>query len=77
MFTIETAPGWEWIALAYVIGSIAAVMLTYKSITIKAIENTLDKLCEDGFIRHRTKANGEIELFKYNDTDECTAKTNI
>lgn len=70
MFTIEAAPGWEWIALAYVIGSIATVMLTYKSITIKAIENTIDKLCDDGFIRHRTKPNGEIELLKYDHTHE-------
>jgi hypothetical protein len=67
---METVPGWEWIALAYVIGSIATVMLTYKSITIKAIENTIDKLCDDGFIRHRKKNNGEIELLKYDHTHE-------
>ena len=70
MFTMETSPGWEWIALAYIIGSFATVMLTYKAITIKAIENTIDKLCDDGFIRHRTTPNGEIELLKYDHTDE-------
>ena len=70
MFTMESAPGWEWIALAYVIGSIASIILTYKAITVKAIEGTIDKLCDDGFIRHRTMPNGEIELLRYNDKDE-------
>jgi DNA-binding NarL/FixJ family response regulator len=40
-----------------------------RDVSEKAIENTIDTLCDEGFIRHRTMPNGEIELLKFNDKD--------
>lgn len=69
--------GLEWLIIAYVVGSVATFILSYKAIHLSVIGKTIDKLCKDGYIRYEERPNGEIELFKYNDTNECTTKTNI
>jgi hypothetical protein len=65
----DMMPGWGYLFLAYIIGSIATFVLFYKSIVLHSIEKTIDSLCEDGYLRHRKKADGEIEILKYNHND--------
>jgi hypothetical protein len=62
----DMMPGWGYLFAAYIVGSIATFVLFYKSVVIHAIEKTIDSLCNDGYLRHRKKSDGEIEILKYN-----------
>lgn len=55
-----------WLLIAYTTGSVFTGWIFYKSGTRNGIENTIDSLCAQGFLRHK-KQNGELEILKWND----------
>jgi len=59
----ELVPGWGWLFVAYATGT--GFGLWYKF--HKVIEVTIDSLVENGYLRHRKTADGEIEILKYNE----------
>ena len=59
-------PDWTWLLLAYIAGSAVTGFMVWKSNSIDAINLTIDKLIEDGYLRVRKDANGEIEILKIN-----------
>lgn len=54
----------------YIIGSVVTWFLVSASSRQAGIEATIDSLIEQGFLRHRRKANGEIEILKWNDLED-------
>jgi|TARA_X000001036_G_scaffold177580_1_gene168117 hypothetical protein len=56
-----------WLLLAYVTGSVFTGYIFYKSGTRFGIENTIDSLIDQGFLRHKKDKDGEIEIIKWND----------
>lgn len=61
----DLAPGWEWILIAYVVGT-AFGLFTQNFRGQWIVEKTIDNLIENGYLKHRKDANGEIEILKYN-----------
>lgn len=59
-----------WLMLAYVAGSVATYLLVLKSKTVDAVGHTIDKLIEEGYLRSKRDANGEIEILKWNARDD-------
>jgi DNA-binding MarR family transcriptional regulator len=59
----EFAPGWGWLFLAYTVGTLFGLWYTKKG----TIEKTIDSLIANGYLKHRRKADGEIEILKYNE----------
>jgi hypothetical protein len=59
----EFAPGWGWLFLAYTVGTVFGLWYTQKG----TIEKTIDSLIANGYLKHRRKADGEIEILKYNE----------
>ena len=59
----EFAPGWGWLFLAYAVGTLFGLWYNQKG----TIEKTIDSLIENGYLKHRRKADGEIEILKYNE----------
>ena len=59
----EVVPGVGWLLLAYVIGTLFGMNLSFKG----AIGRTIDSLIENGYLKHRKNANGEIEILKHNE----------
>jgi hypothetical protein len=59
-----------WLLGAYVAGSGATWYLFLKKNFLDATEATIDTLIENGFLRTRRSANGEVEILKWNATDE-------
>jgi len=54
---------------AYVIGSAVTWFLVSNAYRREGIEATIDSLIENGFLRHRRKADGDIEILKWNDLE--------
>jgi hypothetical protein len=63
----ENLPDWSWLLLAYVSGSVVAYALNYKSITMNAVEKTIDSLIESGYLKATKNDNGEVILHKYDE----------
>ena len=59
-------PDSTWLVLAYIAGSVVTGFMVWKSNSIDAINLTIDKLIEEGYLRVRKGANGEIEILKIN-----------
>ena len=59
-----------WLLGAYVAGSGATWYLFLKKNFLDATEATIDTLIENGFLRTRRSANGEVEILKWNANDE-------
>jgi len=59
----EFAAGWGWLALAYIVGTVFGLKLRMD----RVIGSTIDSLIENGYLKHRKKADGEIEILKYNE----------
>lgn len=55
------APGWGWLLLAYTIGTVFGMKLNFN----RVIGMTIDNLIENGFLRHRTNDDGEVEILPY------------
>ena len=59
-----------WLFGSYFVGSFATYFLMLKSTYIDATGKTIDTLIENGFLRHKRNADGEIEILKWNALDE-------
>lgn len=59
-----------WLLFAYVAGSIVTYFLMLKATFIDASGRTIDMLIENGFLRHKKNADGEIEILKWNDNSD-------
>jgi hypothetical protein len=57
---------WTWLLLAYIAGSVVTGFMVWKSNSIDAINLTIDKLIEEGYLRVRKGANGDVEILKIN-----------
>ena len=59
-----------WLFGAYVAGSAATYFLMLKTTYIDATGRTIDQLIENGFLRHKKNADGEVEILKWNANEE-------
>jgi hypothetical protein len=59
-----------WLLGAYVAGSGATYYLFLKKNFLDATEATIDTLIENGFLRTKRSADGEVEILKWNAVDE-------
>jgi len=59
----DMMPGWGWLLLAYIAGTGIGMWWNFK----RVIETTIDSLVTQGYLKHRKKADGEIEILKYNE----------
>ena len=59
----EIVPGIGWLLLAYVFGTVFGLWVNFQ----KVIGSTIDNLIENGYLKHRKNADGEIEILKYNE----------
>ncbi len=50
--------------LAYVMGSIVSVVLAYRYATERAVQDTLNILVDEHYVRARILANGELDLIR-------------
>ena len=50
--------------LAYVMGSIVSVVLAYRYATERAVQDTLNILVDEHYVRARILANGDLDLIK-------------
>lgn len=50
--------------LAYVMGSIVGVWLAYRYATERAVQETLNILVDEHYVRARILANGDIDLIR-------------
>lgn len=58
-----------WFFFAYIVGTLFGMAVGYSSGARKGCEITIDQLCKNGFLRHRRKSDGDIELLKLNQED--------
>ena len=59
-----------WLLGAYVSGSVATYYLIVNQSVRSAAEQMVDNLIDNGFLRHKKDADGEIEILKWNEKDE-------
>lgn len=59
----EVVPGMGWLALAYTVGTLFGLWYRQR----KTVEQTIDSLIDNGYLKHRKDAKGEIEILKYNE----------
>ena len=59
----ELIPGTGWLLLAYVAGTGFGLWMNFKF----AVGTTIDSLVENGYLKHRKNADGEIEILKHNE----------
>lgn len=59
----ESIPTVAWLLFAYAVGTGFGMWLRMQSV----IGTTIDSLVENGYLKHRRKADGEIEILKYNE----------
>lgn len=62
----EVVPGVGWLFLAYGVGTIFGLVVQNHN-GRKIVEVTVDSLIENGYLKHRKDANGNIEILKYNE----------
>lgn len=63
----EFAPGWGWLLFAYSVGTVFGLFFNFQSVSRKASEIAIDRLINQGYLKHRRDANGDIEILKYNE----------
>ena len=59
-----------WLLGAYIAGSGATYYLFLKKNFLDATEATIDTLIENGFLRTKRRSDGEVEILKWNATDD-------
>ena len=59
----EMVPGWGWLLLAYAAGTGIGMWWNFQGV----IGKTIDSLIEGGYLKHRRKSDGEIEILKHNE----------
>ena len=57
----DILPGTGWLLLAYAIGTAFGMYWKFQNV----IGSTIDSLIENGYLKHRRDANGEIEILKH------------
>ena len=63
----EIVPGSGWLLFAYTVGTLFGLFFNFQSATKRATEITIDRLIDNGYLKHRKDAKGEIEILKYNE----------
>jgi hypothetical protein len=61
---MENMPDWGWMFLFYAVGTILGYAWGLKKGAMVTIENTIDALVAQGFLKQRKNNQGEIELLK-------------
>ena len=62
----DMAPGWGWLLVAYAIGTMFGIAVqNFRGHSI--VEATVDSLIENGYLKHRKTADGNIEILKHNE----------
>jgi len=59
-----------WLLTAYVAGSCATWYLFLRQNFLNATEATIDSLIDNGFLRYKRGDDGEVEILKWNETDD-------
>jgi len=59
----DITPGAGWLLLAYVAGTVFGLWYKQRG----TVEKTIDSLIDNGYLKHRKKADGEIEILKHNE----------
>lgn len=59
-----------WLLAAYVAGSGATWYLFLRQNFLNATEATIDSLINNGFLRYKRGDDGELEILKWNETDD-------
>ena len=59
-----------WLLAAYVAGSGATWYLFLRQNFLNATEATIDSLIDNGFLRYKRDDAGEVEILKWNETDD-------
>ena len=59
-----------WLLAAYVAGSGATWYLFLRQNFLNATEATIDSLIDNGFLRYKRGDDGELEILKWNETDD-------
>ena len=59
-----------WLLAAYVAGSGATWYLFLRQNFLNATEATIDSLIDNGFLRYKRGDDGEVEILKWNETDD-------
>ena len=59
-----------WLLGAYLAGSCATWYLFLRQNFLKATEATIDSLIDNGFLRYKRGEDGELEILKWNETDD-------
>lgn len=54
-----------WLLLAYTIGTGVGMYWRFNNL----IEKTIDSLIDNGYLKYRTKANGELDILKKHETE--------
>lgn len=60
---------WTWLLFAYMVGTAFGWYMGLNAQTKKVANLLLDKLIDEGYIRHRRTSDGDIELLKLNEED--------
>jgi hypothetical protein len=63
------------VLIAYAIGSIVTLWLTWRHFSAKAIVGTIDYLCNDGYLAYSLDKDGDIEIVKLEEVINDTIKT--
>lgn len=63
-----------WLFGAYIAGSCATWYLFLRQNFLNATEATIDSLIDNGFLRHKRDKDGEVEILKWNQTDDSEKK---
>ena len=61
---MENMPDWAWLLFAYTVGTILGYAWGVKKGAMVTIENTIDALTAQGFLKQRKNSQGEVELLK-------------
>ena len=56
--------------LPYTLGSVVGYVLAKRT----TVESLIDRLIEDGFLRHRQNDNGDVVIIKWNDNSQSSTK---
>lgn len=63
----EIVPGVGWLLVAYATGTGFGLFISWHQFGERIVESTIDSLIDNGFLRTRKDANGQIEILKYNE----------
>ena len=62
----DIVPGVGWLLISYAVGTAFGIAVqNFRGYSI--VEQTIDSLIKNGYLKHRRDANGEIEILKYNE----------